>query len=58
MLTCEGYKMFFGVCKINWANGYSEDILGTWLYKPEYKCWYCNGRSYPASVVEVLKDKT
>ena len=58
MLICEGYKMFFGVCQINWASGTPERVRGTWLFKPEYDCWYCNGRSYPGVIVEVVEDLT
>ena len=31
---------------------------GDWLYKPEYGCWYVNGRSFPAECVTVVEDKT
>lgn len=58
MLTCEGYKMFKGVMKIVRFNGNTECIEGIWLYKPECKCWYCNGSSYPAEVCEILIDNT
>jgi hypothetical protein len=26
---------------------------GVWLYKPEYDCWYVNGHSYPAKIVDI-----
>ena len=51
MLTCEGYRMFFGDTEITFKNRKPFVVTGTWLYKPEYDCWYCKGRSYPASVV-------
>ena len=57
MLTCEGYKMFKGMMKIIRTNNY-EHVEGTWLYKPEYDCWYCAGRSYPASVCKIVVDNT
>lgn len=53
MLICEGYKMFKGLMKVG-----SNVIEGTWLFKPEYKCWYCNGCSYPENVCEIIKDMT
>ena len=55
MLSCEGYKMFKGIMKVN---GINKNIEGTWLYKPEYECWYCNGSSYPSKVCEILIDNT
>jgi hypothetical protein len=58
MLTCEGYKMFKGVMKIIRINGNDEHIEGTWLYKPEYECWYCKGSSYPQNVCTILVDNT
>ena len=33
-------------------------ITGTWLYKPEYNCWYCNGSSYHNDIVHLIEDKT
>lgn len=73
MLQCEGYKMFKGIMKVtskfipttnvknvlNTKNNRYELIIdGTWLYKPEYDCWYCKGSSYPASVCEIMNDET
>lgn len=60
MLTCEGYKMFRGVCLITPKCDTIPplDEYGTWLYKPEYDCWYANGNSYPAEIVKVLEDET
>ena len=50
MLTCEGYKMFYGMATVTPVNPKfpQQTITGTWLYKPEYDCWYVNGESYPA----------
>lgn len=60
MLKCEGYKMFRGKATIiptNKAFGPFE-VYGTWLYKPEYDCWYVKGDSYPASIVhDILEDE-
>lgn len=59
MLSCEGYKMFKGSMKIIPLTSMKEYVVeGTWLYKPEYECWYCNGSSYPASVCSILVDNT
>lgn len=59
MLKVEGYMMFEGIMNIvpksNEIQSYF--VTGTWLYKPEYDCWYCtNGSSYPASVCYIHKD--
>lgn len=53
MLTCEGYKMFYGMATVTPINPKfpQQTITGTWLYKPEYGCWYVNGDSYPAEIV-------
>lgn len=58
MLQCEGYKMFYGVMEIKPKNTCSHTVEGTWLYKPEYECWYCKGRSYPVDVCFIIKDTT
>ena len=58
MLKCENYQMFEGTMKISpkCSEVSSFEIKGTWLYKPEYDCWYCKGSSYPASIGEILED--
>ena len=60
MLTREGYKMFRGTGEIHHAKtgALIETQYGDWLYKPEYDCWYVNGRSYPAECVFVVTDET
>ena len=57
MIVVEGYKAFRGVL-IVWqrVNGYlcePKEIYGEWLYKPETKCWYGGGKSYPADVCDI-----
>ena len=58
MLEVEGYKMFYGIMKIFPKNVEIQlyDVEGTWLYKPEYKCWYCGGWSYPEDICSVIAD--
>lgn len=53
MLECEGYKMFFGQATVTPKTDKFpvEVIVGTWLYKPEWDCWYVNGQSHHASIV-------
>lgn len=61
MLKCEGYKMFYGAATITPCNPKRPDlrpfdVTGTWLYKPEYDCWYCAGASYPADIVSDIRE--
>ena len=59
MLTCERFKMFRGVMMIRPVNGKQPFTKsGTWLYQPQYDCWYCGGISYPADICEVWEDET
>ena len=57
MLKCEGYMMFRGTATIAPANGKPYDVTGDWLYKPEYGCWYCNGHSYPESIIDNIREE-
>lgn len=54
MLTCEGYKMFYGEATVTPLNPKFPPmtIKGTWLYRPDTDCWYVNGRSFPDEIVE------
>lgn len=58
MLECEGYKMFRGEATVTprLVKFPIEKIYGTWLYKPEWDCWYVNGNSYPAEIVSDFKE--
>lgn len=60
MIKVEGYKAFRGIMKISPKTSTIRpmNIEGDWLYKPEYDCWYCGGRSFPASICEVSEDYT
>ena len=64
MLSCEGYKMFYGTATVTPVTGRPPfQATGTWLYKPEYKCWYCQPdtgfcSSYPALIVSDFKEET
>lgn len=55
MLSCEGYKMFEGKATVTPTNTKFPPRVedGVWLYKPEYDCWYVNGNSYPAKIVDI-----
>jgi len=55
ILECEGYKMFRGTATIMPVISTLPpfEVSGVWLYKPEFDCWYCNDRSYPAEIVKI-----
>ena len=64
MLKCDGYKMFHGAVKITPAPGFGEpyDMIGTWLFKPNTGCWYCNPddgsltKSIPADIMSDFRE--
>ena len=58
MLTCEGYKMLYGAATIVPKGKKSEsfEVIGTWLYKPEFDRWYCAGNAYPAAFVTDMRE--
>ncbi len=58
MLKCEGYKMFYGAATVTPVTKSLKpiEVIGTWLYKPEYDCWYCAGASYPAEIVSDIRE--
>ena len=57
MIKVEGYKAFHGDMLIKPIN---RDIYiitdKDWLYKPDYNCWYGDGRSFPAEVCEPIEN--
>lgn len=60
MIKVEGYKAFRGTMRITPKNAeiFPYELTSDWLYKPEYKCWYGGGHSYPEEVCEVVRDDT
>lgn len=60
MISVEGYKAFRGTMRITPKTDRVQpfELAGDWLYKPEYKCWYGGGRSFPAEVCSVAEDQT
>lgn len=57
MLECEGYKMFTGTATIKPLTDVKPfEVAGTWLYKPDCKCWYCQGNSYPEEIVTEIRE--
>lgn len=58
MLKCEGYKMCIGTAYIKpkSAKILPFEVHGTWLYRPDTKCWYCNGSSFAEDIVISIKE--
>ena len=58
ILKCEGYKMFEGTMLITPKNPQfpAQKVTATWLYKPEYDCWYGKGSSYMAETCTPIDD--
>jgi hypothetical protein len=59
MIKVEGYRAFHGTMRITpvKSSGIEPfEITADWLYKPEYKCWYGQGRSFPEEICEVVRD--
>lgn len=58
MLECEGYKMFYGTATVTPKNPKfpPRTLTGTWLYKPEYHCWYVDGQSHAAEIVSDIHE--
>jgi hypothetical protein len=58
MLECEGYKMLKGIgyVKPKSAKIIPFQVYGTWLYKPDTKCWYCDGHSFSEEIVTSFKE--
>lgn len=60
MIEVEGYKAFRGQMKIIPKNERIKPFIidGDFLYKPDYKCWYNGGSSYPEDICHIVKDDT
>ena len=58
MISVENYKAFHGVMRITPKTKCVTpiEIEGDWMYKPEYKCWYGKGASYPENLCTVVRD--
>ena len=56
MIEVEGFKAFRGKMRIVLDRGNTALLIqGDWLYKPDTKCWYNCGVSYPAECCEVFE---
>lgn len=57
LMIVEGYTMFHGTMIIsNFSGDRMEEITGDWLFKPDTKCWYCRGRSYPVEICRIRRE--
>lgn len=56
MICVEGFKAFEGVMKIIPVNRPNFEIEAQWLYKPDSKCWYAKGSSYPEEICEIVRE--
>ena len=58
MIKVDGYKAFRGVMKITpKCEGVPPfELEGDWLFKPEFKCWYGKGQSFPEEICEIIKE--
>lgn len=60
MIKVEGYKAFHGTMRIVPKNMNVEPMIindTDWLYKPDTKCWYGDGRSFAEEICEIVEDE-
>lgn len=58
MIKVEGYKAFKGTMRITPKSNVVEpfELTGSWLFKPDMKCWYGKGSSFPEEICEIVED--
>lgn len=56
--TAEGYKVYTGKMRITPKSDRFEPfvVVGEFLYKPEFDCWYGLGSSYPSEICELIDE--
>lgn len=57
MIEVEGYKAFHGDMHIIPLNTLYPAFYicdKDWLYKPDTKCWYGDGRSFPEEICHIV----
>ena len=55
-IAVEGFKAFRGTMRITpKAAVPSFDLHGDWLYKPDTKCWYGKGSSFPEDICTIME---
>ena len=57
MIRVENYRAFHGTMRITPKCSVPPfEITADWLYKPDTRCWYGDGHSYPAGICEVEEE--
>ena len=58
MIRVEGYWAFHGTMRIapECDNVAPFELTGDWLYKPDARCWYGSGRSFPVEICTVVSE--
>lgn len=55
MIKVEGFRAFRGTMRISPVSGAAPfELTGDWLYKPDTRCWYGQGRSFGEEICEVV----
>lgn len=56
VISVEGFKAFRGTMRITpKAAVPAYDLHGDWLYKPDTKCWYGKGSSFPEDICTIME---
>lgn len=56
IIYVEGFKAFHGTMRITPKMKVpSFELTGDWLYKPDAKCWYGKGSSFPDDICEIVE---
>ena len=57
MIRVEGYLAFHGTMMIvPKGDDRGFYVTADWLYKPDTRCWYGNGSSYPDSICTIISE--
>lgn len=58
MICVEGFRAFHGTMRIAPKGGSVPpfELTGDWLYKPDTRCWYGQGRSFPVEACMVVSE--
>ena len=55
-ISVEGFKAFRGTMRITpKAAVPAYNLHGDWLYKPDTKCWYGKGSSFPEDICTIME---
>ena len=58
VIKVDGYWAFHGTMRIcpKCDNVDPFELTGDWLYKPDTRCWYGQGRSFPVEICMVVSE--